>query len=309
MTLYRTSSVRKNCSHLSAYAANVAGNDIRHWADYQTRLDRVIDYIYDHLDERLDLNRLAEVACLSPYHWHRVYHGILGETVACTIRRLRLHRAAGDLVRSEASIRAIAVGCGFNSVQSFSRAFRASFGMSPGEYRSHGIHTDSIHKRKDLPSLMYEVTIQTLPSTKALTCSHTGSYMHIGRAFEHLHAWLTANHAIQSGLRQIAIYYDDPSAVPESDLRSRAGVIFADPGNMPVETPFDETELRGGRYAVLRHKGPYGELARAYQWLYGQWLPQSGEEAADEPVFEEYRNTPQNTAPPDLLTDICMPLR
>lgn len=67
------------------------------WTDYQQRLGRVIAYVHDHLDEPLDLNRLAEVAHLSPHHWHRVCHALHGETIAATVRRLRLHRATGDL--------------------------------------------------------------------------------------------------------------------------------------------------------------------------------------------------------------------
>lgn len=63
-------------------------------ASYETRLNRVVDYIYDHLEEDIRLDRLAEVACLSPYHWHRIYAASRGETVATTVKRLRLHRAA-----------------------------------------------------------------------------------------------------------------------------------------------------------------------------------------------------------------------
>lgn len=277
------------------------------WKDYHARLDRVIDYIHDHLDEQLDLNRLAEVACLSPYHWHRIYHGMLGETVAATVRRLRLHRAAGQLVRSDAAIKDIASTCGFTSVQSFSRVFRAAFGVTPGEYRERGSHTSFASKRKDHFSYMYEVTIENLPGLRAVTACHTGPYMQIGRAFDHLSGWFAAHNAFQPGMRMIAIYYDDPGVVAEEKLRSRAGFVL--PDGKTIESPFEETEIRGGPYAVLRHKGPYGELARAYQWLYGQWLPQSGREAADAPVFEEYLNTPRDTAPPDLLTNICLPLR
>jgi AraC family transcriptional regulator len=285
----------------------VAEREESRWADYQARLDRVIDYIHDHLDEHLDLNRLAEVACLSPYHWHRIYHGMLGETVAVTVRRLRLHRAAGDLVRTEKEVHEIAADSGFNSVQSFSRAFRAAFGLSPGQYRSRASYTVFTLTREDYRPNMYEVTIRDIPEMKALTCSHTGSYMQIGRAFDHLFGWLAAHNALQPDMRMVAIYYDDPGAVPEEMLRSKAGVVL--PSGKPVASPFELTELRGGPHAVLRHKGPYGELQQAYHWLYGQWLPQSGKEAADAPVFEEYLNTPRDTAPPDLLTDICLPLR
>jgi AraC family transcriptional regulator len=71
------------------------------WSDYESRLTRVITYIHDHMDEELDLNRLADVACLSPYHWHRIYRAMLGETVAETVRRVRIYRAAGFLVQTE----------------------------------------------------------------------------------------------------------------------------------------------------------------------------------------------------------------
>ena len=63
------------------------------WIEYGERMERVSAYVFDHLDDDLDLNKLAEVACLSPYHWHRIYHAMRGETIAATVRRLRLHRA------------------------------------------------------------------------------------------------------------------------------------------------------------------------------------------------------------------------
>ena len=71
------------------------------WALYENRLRRVSAYIHDHLDEDLDMERLAEIACLSSYHWHRIYRAIYGETLAATVKRLRLHRAAGDIVLPE----------------------------------------------------------------------------------------------------------------------------------------------------------------------------------------------------------------
>src|SRR5262245_31013102 len=67
------------------------------WRRYERRMRRVIEHVYDHLDQPLDLNALAEVAHLSPHHWHRVYHAMCGETLAQTVKRLRLHRAAGEL--------------------------------------------------------------------------------------------------------------------------------------------------------------------------------------------------------------------
>ncbi|WP_456095319.1 helix-turn-helix domain-containing protein [Paraburkholderia sediminicola] len=98
-------------------------------ARYETRLGRVLDHIYDHLDEPLDIDRLAQIACMSPYHWHRIFQAMYGETVATTVRRLRLHRAAGYLANGSMPIAEIAERSGYSSLQSFSRTFRAVFGM------------------------------------------------------------------------------------------------------------------------------------------------------------------------------------
>ncbi len=101
------------------------------------RLARVVAYIHDHLDEKLDLNRLAEVAC-PLYHWHRIYHGFFGETAAATVRRLRLHRAANELVRGSMPIDGIAERAEYSNVQAFSRAFQASYRMPPAQFRNEG---------------------------------------------------------------------------------------------------------------------------------------------------------------------------
>ena len=105
-----------------------------------------------------------------------------------------------------------------------------------------------------------------------------------------------------------AIYYDDPAIVAEADLRSAAAFSSGDTYR-PAAGQFEPVTITGGRHAVLIHEGPYSDLATSYQWLYGVWLPDSGEEAGDRPCFETYLNDPRQTAPPDLLTEIYLPLR
>ena len=104
--------------------------------DYARRVTLVIDHIADNLDADLSLERLAEIACFSPYHFHRIYRSITGETVADTIRRLRLHRAAGELARSVYPIGRIARRAGYGSVEAFTRAFGSDHGEPPGAFRA-----------------------------------------------------------------------------------------------------------------------------------------------------------------------------
>ncbi|MGV2288384.1 AraC family transcriptional regulator [Trinickia sp. YCB016] len=277
-------------------------------ADYSARLQRVLDYIYDHLDDELDLNRLADIACLSPYHWHRVYQAMYGETIAATVRRLRLHRAAGYLAKGSMPIDKIAQSAGYGSLQAFTRTFSAVFGMPPAQYRKNGTHRRfQPQESGGDPMVMREVEIREVPAMQAVTVDHTGSYMQIGKAFDTLFGWLASNNLLGSIQHAVGIFYDDPSAVAEAALRSKAGAVLAAPSE--IAAPLSLTAIPGGQYAVLRHQGPYADMAAAYQWLYGEWLPQSGREAADAPAFEEYLNNPRNTPPAELLTDICLPLK
>lgn len=274
---------------------------------YQERLNRVTGYIYDHLDDQLDLNTLADIACLSPYHWHRIYQALRGETIAATVKRLRLHRAAGYLAHTSMEVEKIAEKSGYGNLQSFTRIFHSAYGMPPAQYRREGSHISFQTEGQAGVGAVYDIEIKTLPSIKVTTVDHRGSYMQIGKAFDTLYGWLSMRNLITPDLRSIAVYLDDPTAVAEEELRAHAGVLL-DPG-VAIEAPLAVTDISAGEYAVLRHKGPYADMKAAYQWLFGEWLVQSGKEAGDAPVFEEYLNSPRDTAPAKLVTDIYLPLR
>ncbi|CAE6755460.1 hypothetical protein R69658_02919 [Paraburkholderia aspalathi] len=96
------------------FVGHLVMNQSDNRARYETRLGRVLDHIYDHLGEPLDIDRLAQIACMSPYHWHRIFQAMYGETVATTVRRLRLHRAAGYLANGSMPIAEIAERSGYS---------------------------------------------------------------------------------------------------------------------------------------------------------------------------------------------------
>ncbi|SAL21004.1 transcription activator, effector binding [Caballeronia sordidicola] len=152
----------------------------------------------------------------------------------------------------------------------------------------------------------HEVVIRDIAAMTVACVDHTGPYMQIGKAFDLLIGGLASRGLLSPGTRMVGIYYDDPGIVPEAELRSKAGAML--PRDIEIVPPLSLTQIRGGEYAVLRHAGPYSDLHATYEWLYGTWLVQSGREAADAPAFEEYLNNPKETAPADLLTEICLPL-
>jgi AraC family transcriptional regulator len=137
--------------------------------------------------------------------------------------------------------------------------------------------------------------------------AHRGDYLTIGSTFERLAALAAAQGLFSPVTRSFGIYYNDPASTPRDALRADACLTLPD-GKMP-DGDLHVREIRGGRYAVTLHVGPYAELHIPYAWLYGTWLPQSGEEAADAPGVEEYLNDARLVPPSELRTEIWLPLR
>lgn len=274
--------------------------------DYGDRIERVVVYIAAHLDDPLDLDRLAEVACFSPYHFHRVYRAITGETAAETLRRLRLHRAAGDLVRDGIAMPAIARRAGYGSVEAFTRAFGQSYGVTPAAYRKRGRLNPPVPTTHRTEDSMHEVEIRDLPAYRIVGLPHTGPYMTIGTSFDRLFAWASKQGLTGPGTRSFAIYYDDPESVKPEELRSFAGLMLN--RDVVEDGAIRVVDIPGGRHAVVRHKGPYAELGAVYRWIYGEWLPNSGHTPEHAPCYEEYLNNPRALPPAEWLTEICVPL-
>jgi AraC family transcriptional regulator len=271
---------------------------------YEVRINRVTAYIYDHLDDDLDLQRLADVAAMSPWHWHRVYSAMRGETVAAAVKRLRLQRAANELANSNAPVEAIARRSGYDNVQSFTRIFAEAYGMPPARYRQQGSHTAFNAAENGAPRAHYDIRVVTLAEMHVAVEDHVGPFIDIGQAFDRLFGRLTGQGLLSQGVRMVGIYPDDPNAIQSERLHSQAGAILG--ADIPPDVR--SATIHGGDYALLRHKGPYADMHAAYLWLFGTWLPQSGREAADAPVLEEYLNSPRDTAPIELLTDLYLPL-
>ncbi|WP_424974877.1 AraC family transcriptional regulator [Dinoroseobacter sp. S124A] len=276
-------------------------------ASYEDRMLRVLDYIHDNPRGDLSLDALADVAAMSRFHWHRVFHGMTGETAAQAVRRIRLHRAACWLVQTEESVAEIATQAGYDTPQSFSRAFRDGFGMTPTRFRFRGDLTAPLLKPDKGSRPMFPVQIETLPAMRLAVLPHTGAYMEVSRVFEQVSTLATSRNLWPHATGMLGLYYDDPNAVPAAELRSHAGLSLGP--DAEIASPLEEISLPSRSYGVLTFKGPYAGLRAAYDHLYGTWLPSSGREPAHQPALEIYLNAPQDTAPDNLLTKVCVPLK
>ncbi|MDB4892305.1 MAG: Transcriptional regulator, AraC family [Gemmatimonadetes bacterium] len=291
---------------------------------YVQAAQRVIEHAAAHLDEAVALDRLAAEACLSPYHFHRVFRGIVGETPLELIRRLRMERAAHRLAHSDQSVTSIAFDAGYDTHEAFTRAFRASYATSPTGFRQRkhprielaapcGVHYDaqgSIPRfiPRDFGGRSMDVEIKNLPALRVAAVRHIGPYLQINEAFERL-----GQIAGRAGLIQppdtemVALFYDDPDSTPADQLRSDAGITV--PPNATLPAGLTEHHVPAGAYASTVHVGPYEQLGDAWARLMGEWLPSSGRRInGDAPSYEVYLNTPMTVPKNELRTEIRIPL-
>jgi AraC family transcriptional regulator len=290
--------------------------------DYKQRLLRVLVHIQQNLDQPLPLEQLAALACLSPFHFHRIFTGLVGESLHNHIRRLRLERAAGQLRRERRSVTHIAFQAGFETHESFSRAFRQAFGSSPSEYRKKHrppqlIQTRSkVHYQDGRPfrsfnsakpsSAIMDVKIVTLQPMRVAYIRHVGPYSEVGRAWDRLCTELGVQGLLGSGTLLLGLCHDDPMITASEKIRYDACATVDD-----AFKPYGDIGIQvipGGDYAVITHFGAYETLNDCYTKLVGEWIPRSGRELRAASCFEVYINTLDNTDPEDLITDIYAPL-
>jgi len=284
--------------------------------DYRQRIVRTLVYIQAHLDDSLDLEELAGVAAFSSFHFHRIFRGLVGETVKEYVRRLRLERAARNLKQKDQPILKLALEAGFETHESFTRAFGDMFGIPPSTFRQahkdapecqSGTHFDDVkgYHLPDYPDLP-AVEVKELAPKRVVFLRHVGSYSDVGATWGRLIAWTGQRGLLGPGMEMLGIVHDDPEVTPADKIRYDAAVVVSRP--VEAEGEFGVMEIPGGPYAVVTHRGPYETLCKTYQRAYGGWLPASGRTLRDVPAFEQYVNSPSNTPPEDLVTLIHMPL-
>ena len=279
-------------------------------SDYQKRVNVVVEYINSHLDEDIDLNLLATVSNLSPYHFHRVVRGFLGEPIGAYIVRVRVQTAAKLLRYTSLPICEVALRVGFDVPSSFNKAFRKHFETSPGLYRTSKTIKPMIENQKAVPqgTISLKPIIVDLENRKVIYIRIVGQYggEEYSHTWERLWAFVKEHKLFTAGIEHLGISHDDPNVTSEDKCRYDAALVV----HKPV-SPMGEVgvkEVAGGRYARFTYVGPYQGLSDAYNAIHGTWLPQSGLSLRSVPVFERYCNNPKVTAPEKLRTEIFIPV-
>jgi len=315
--------------------------------EYTVRINRVIDFIDTHLGEKLQLADLARVATFSPYHFHRLFRAFTGEPLYRFIQRLRIEKAATQLVeRPRTSVTEVALDCGFSSSSSFARAFKEHFGESATEYRNavfgreskiseiksktgktqskerqdavlRGGYPESINllikgRNKMLDQKSYTVEVKTVEEMNVAYVRHTGPYKGdenlFSDLFNRLCTWAGPRDLLADpDLKMLAVYHDNPDVTDDKNLR--VSVCMTVPESTEVSGEVGSMIIPGGKYAIGHFEINADQYEEAWNALYGNWLPSSGYQPDDRPPFELYRNDPKNHPEGKHIVDIYLPVK
>lgn len=303
-------------------------------SDYVARINRVIDFVQDNLGQELGVERLAAVAQLSPFHFHRIFRAMVGEPLGQFVRRLRLERAARRLCEApDRSITEIALDTGFASPASFAKAFRERFGVSASEWRERRKNGQSMSKdgnaetvvdryfdagawapkwRVEMPNanISTHVEIRELPEQTIAYVRHTGPYQGnaelFGRLFGQLAQWAGPRGLLGPDAQFLSLYHDDPAITDDSKLRVVCGCVV--PPDTEVSGEIGKTSVPGGTYAVGRFELNADEYGAAWDSMYGRWLPASGYQPDDRPALELYLNNPETHPEKKHVVEIAIPI-
>ena len=275
--------------------------------DYVQRINKVVAYINNHLDETLDLKTLANEAALSDFHFHRIFKALKGEAIGGYITRLRLEATARLLRYTALTIEEIAFNIGYETPASLSKAFKKQYGISPTEYRT---NKDTYIMKKEIinPNLALKTPkIVTLEPKNLIYVALTGAYgsLDYGKAYEQLWAVIKAQKLFTKGIESICISYDDPKITEGSLQRSDVCLAIHKPA-----TPQDEVScktLAGGKYAVFFYQGSYENLSQVYDTAV-RWVIDHEYTLREEPFFEKYLNDARRTPKEKLKTEIYIPI-
>lgn len=303
--------------------------------EYIARINRVMDYIGRNLDKPIDLSVMADIASFSPYHFHRIFTYIVGETPNNFVLRIKLEKA-GQLLQDspKATISEIATQCGFGNNSSFSRAFKGYFGMSAKEFREQdkAIYIkDGIRYSKNckpiskigknpqqinaqLCSVEFnkliimdtKIEIKQMPELNLIYCRHMGAYNKIGQAYENLLKWAIPRGLVTPETKTVTVYRDDPSITSIDKMRQDASIIVK--GDVKVEGEIGKSTVPGGKYAVGHFEIKETEFEEAWNTMCS-WLTESGYQPEDGATYELYHNDYREHPEHLFIVDICIPVK
>lgn len=269
---------------------------------YQERINTVIDYINENLDQSLSLNELAAKAHFSPFYFHRIFVAVIGEPVNSYTNRIRIEKSARLLRFSEKSISDIAFECGFSSASTLSRSFKKYFNLPPSKFRKTGnienskickelhpmqeyLYDMSLEEKKE----KFPIAIKKLPKRKIAYIRVTESYKEgvVINAFEKIILWAKNNDLYADG-QFFGMSLDDPMVTPQDKYRYEVCLLLPDDFKIKESQEIQQMKLPELKYATTKISGDLKMVATAISYMHNNWLINSKYEPAHQYGLEYF---------------------
>jgi len=281
--------------------------------EYSTKIITVCDYISSHLDHELNVEHLSQIAHSSKYHFHRQFQVFTGVNVGKYIQLMRLKRASYRLVFHPCErVTDIALDAGFENSESFSRAFKKAFNHTPTQFRiapnwqAWSLEYDKVNLiRND----NVNVELTNRDEVKVAVFEHHGNPQALNNSVQRFIAWRKETQESPIANSQtFGVPFNDPNTVPPEQFH------FDICGSVLENVKSNEhgiitKTLPGGHFAKIRHLGSHEQMNDKIYQFYRDWLPQSGEELIDFPLFFHYINFFPEVPESELVTDIYFALK
>lgn len=293
--------------------------------EYLRRIHKVQDYIEENLNNNFVLSELADIAGFSKYHFHRIFSAITNETLLQYITRIKLERAAFLILHHpDTNMTDIAYRFGFTDSAVFSRSFKSYYGVSPTEYRNQdsknckdpaqiSYYTKSMINQNSRSGTMEtkarNVEIISV-DMRVIYLRYTGTYQGLAVAMpgmmERLYGFAMSNNLVEPGkMKILSAYHDNPEMTDELQLRTSLCITIPNGVTIAESSDIGIMEITG-RYAVGHFELMQNEYATAWKYMFGEWLPSSGQKPRDTFPFEVYVSEP--TPDSKQLVDIYLPV-
>jgi AraC family transcriptional regulator len=280
------------------------------------RLARAIAYIEQHLTDDVRLIDISNIACLSHYHFMRTFHAITGMPIGTYIRRRRLSQAADQLSKTSDRIIDIAFNSGFESQAAFTRAFKEYTGVTPSIWRHHS--PDFSDYQHPLTSFHLIHLTKGKIMTPQFTDRDAFTIMGVGDDFMPFDSdnigklwdrFLEQRPKINATNGTLAYgICDGPKKTPSTpdQFHYTAGIVVTPDINVP--NGMEKMTIPAAHYAVFTHTGSIKNLPKTIEYIWKDWLPNSGYTHANSPDFEEYDDRFKGDDPTSLF-DIYIPIQ
>ncbi len=277
--------------------------------NYYQRFNAVLKYIHFHLDEKLDLDKLASIASVSKHHFHRLIKVYLGEPLGIYINRIKVETGAKLLKYSDSSISEIAYKIGYETPTSFNKSFKKQFGVTPTQFRKSPIPTIEPN-RNQTEKFTFDLKIETKTIQTILVLSNQSKGL-IGfndkaGVWNELMRYANQKNLITDKTKMYGITWDDPSITSKQHIRYDACISIQ---QNVSHNKFVVKRIAGGKYICFTYKGDYKHLEDVYDQIFRDYIIPKKITLREEVLFDQLANNVNTTSTDNLLTVIHVPIK